>query len=154
MISLPMRFMMQALLFLALEDQRPATADSMQDRGNAPVITNLKFEPAAAPQGGRVTLRVQVFDRQGREDIIPILYLLREGIELIKTGLYDDGSHGDLIARDGFYTGTMTVPLTTFSGSHWFVVFLYDQGGHRSNLLIYEFWVLDLDTLVKAEPIP
>jgi len=152
MVSLRMKLGIAVLFSLAPEGSESFTrADSMQDRANAPVITNLKFDPSAAPQGGRVALRVQAFDRQGREDIIPILYLLREGIELIKTRLYDDGSHGDRIARDGFYTGVMTVPSMASFGSHWFVVFLYDQGGHRSNLLIYEFWVKDLETLVKAE---
>ncbi|HLB94855.1 MAG TPA: hypothetical protein VJK28_01620 [Nitrospiria bacterium] len=115
--------------------------EPIQDRADAPVITNLKFEPSAAPSGSRVVLRIQVFDRQGREDIVPILYLLREGVELIKTRLYDDGSQDDRIPHDGFYTGLMTVPLTASWGNHWFVVYIFDKAGHRSNLLLYEFLV-------------
>ena len=134
-MPLPMKIMMVALMSLTPGLQ------PVQDRANAPVITNLKFEPSAAPQGSRVMLRIQVFDRQGREDIIPILYLLREGIEHLTTRLYDDGSHGDSIPRDGFYTGLMTIPLTASTGNHWFVVYIFDKGGHRSNLLLYEFGV-------------
>ena len=88
-----------------------------------------------------MVLRIQVFDRQGREDIVPILYLLREGVELIKTRLYDDGSQDDRIPHDGFYTGLMTVPLAASWGNHWFVVYIFDKAGHRSNLLLYEFLV-------------
>ena len=134
-VPLRMRMAMVGLLWLV-----PGPV-SFQDRINTPVITNLKIEPSSALPGVIVMIRIQIFDRQGQEDIVPILYLLREGLELIRTPLYDDGTCGDSVPMDGFYTGRMTVPLTASVGSHWFVVYIYDKAGHRSNLLIYEFWV-------------
>ena len=116
-------------------------AEAGQDQINAPVITNLKFEPSSGPQGSHIVVRIQIFDRQGREDIVPVLSLLREGRELIEAPVYDDGTHGDRLPSDGFYTGLMMVPFTASPGNHWFVVFIYDKAGHRSNLLIYEFLV-------------
>ena len=115
---------------------------SVNEGANTPVITNLKFEPTFAVRGSEVIIRVQVFDRQGHEDIIPMLYLEREGIEMIKTPLYDHGKKYDSIPNDGFYTGRMTVPQSSALGKHWFVVYLFDRSRHRSNLLIQEITVL------------
>ncbi len=113
-----------------------------QNRMDAPVITNLKIEPSSAPRGSRLLVHIKIFDRQGRDDILPVLYLLREGRETIKTPVYDDGMHKDALPNDGFYTGVMTIPLTAGIGNHWFVGYVYDKGGLRSNMLIYELWVL------------
>jgi hypothetical protein len=114
----------------------------VQERLDSPVITQLRVEPRAAPPGGRMIIRLQIHDRQGRGDIDPVLYQIREGIERIRTPLYDDGTHGDAHPSDGFYSGEMQVPPTAAEGSHWFVVFVYDRAGHRSNLELYEFTVL------------
>lgn len=114
----------------------------VNEGANSPVIANLKFEPSIAARGSEVIIRVQVFDRQGGEDVIPMLYLEREGIELIKTPLYDNGEKYDTIPNDGFYTGLMTVPQSAALGKHWFVVYLFDRSRHRSNLLIHELTIL------------
>ena len=116
-------------------------AEPVENRMNAPVITNLKFEPSSAAHGTRFLIRIQVFDRQGSEDVVPVLFLLRGGWELVKTPLYDDGTHGDQISDDGFYAGFMTIPPTAAYGNHWFLVYLYDKANLRSNLLIHEIWV-------------
>ena len=109
---------------------------------NTPVIASFKFEPSIASRGSEVIIRVQIFDRQGQKDVIPVLYLEREGVELIKTPLYDNGEKQDTIPNDGFYTGRMTVPQSAALGKHWFVVYLFDRSMNRSNLLIQEFTVL------------
>jgi hypothetical protein len=106
-----------------------------------PVITNLVLVPGSGPAGSQVVVRLHLFDRQGIGNIIPILYEVREGIEGSRVAIYDDGSHGDLLPNDDFFAGRMTIPLHLVPGAHWFVVFLFDHEGHRSNLLIDEFTV-------------
>jgi hypothetical protein len=86
-------------------------------------------------------IRVHVFDRQGAEDVVPVLFLLREGWELISVRVYDDGTRGDRLAGDGFYLGETIVPRSAAPGDHWFVVYLYDREGNRSNMLLHEFYV-------------
>ncbi|MBI3611257.1 MAG: hypothetical protein HY204_11240 [Nitrospirae bacterium] len=108
---------------------------------DAPVITNLNWVPGSGPAGSRVVVRVHLFDRQGAGNIIPILYQIREGLEEIRVPIYDDGTHGDAWPDDGFFAGPMTVPRTAAPGPHWFVVYVFDRDGHRSNLLLYEFTV-------------
>jgi hypothetical protein len=134
MIRLPAALAIAGLLFLAA----PGAAEN---RANAPVITNLKLEPSTAPRGSRIRVTIQIYDRQGPRAIVPTLHFLREGSELIRVPLHDDGTRGDNVARDGFYTGEMTVPRSAAVGHHWFVASVYDRSGRQSNLLVYEFWV-------------
>lgn len=115
---------------------------------DSPVIANLKFEPDSAPKGGGLLVRIQVYDRQGPDDVDPVLHLLREGRELISIPLYDDATHGDRMPGDGFYSGPMSVPSTADSGVHWFLIYLYDKEGNRSNLLVNEFRVTDQRTIL------
>lgn len=133
-VCLPVEITLAGLLCLA-------ATGTAENRADAPVIANLKLEPSTAPRGSRVRVHVEIFDRQGPEDVIPVLYFLREGWELLKVPVHDDGARGDQVAGDGFYAGTIVVPVSATVGNHWFIVSIYDHSGLRSNLLIYEFWV-------------
>jgi len=117
------------------------TLGSPVDMADVPVITNLVLVPGSGPAGSQVVVRLHLFDRQGIGNIIPLLYEVREGIEESRVPIYDDGRHGDLLPNDDFFAGRMTIPLNLVAGPHWFVVFLFDRDGHRSNLLIDEFTV-------------
>jgi hypothetical protein len=133
-VCLPAAIALAGLLF-------PASAGAAGNKADAPVITNLKLDPSTAPRGSRILVHVEIFDRQGPGDVVPTLYFLREGWELLRVPVHDDGTRGDSVARDGFYTGEIRVPVSAAIGNHWFIVSVYDRSGHRSNLLIYEFWV-------------
>jgi hypothetical protein len=101
---------------------------------DVPVITNLVLVPGSGPAGSQVVVRLHLFDRQGIGNILPLLYEVREGIEESRVPIYDNGRNGDLLANDNFFAGRMTIPLNLVAGPHWFVVFLFDREGHRSNL--------------------
>lgn len=111
------------------------------DMSDAPVITNLVLVPGSGPAGIQVVVRLHLFDRQGIGNIIPLLSEVREGVEGSRVPIYDDGRHGDLLPNDDFFAGRMTIPLNLVPGPRWFVVYLFDREGHRSNLLIDEFTV-------------
>lgn len=123
-------------------------AGSPVDWLNAPVITNLNLVPRSGPAGGRVVVRLHLFDRQGMGNVIPVLYEVREGIEEIRVPIYDDGTHDDLLVGDNFFAGHMTVPLSASPGPHWFVAYLFDRDGNRSNLVLIEFTVTDFKRVI------
>ena len=123
-------------------------AGSPMDRLDAPVITNLNLFPVSGAVGSRVVVRLHLYDRQGVGNVVPILYQIREGIEQIRVPIYDDGTHDDLIPGDNFFAGHMIVPRTASPGPHWFVVYVFDQDGNRSNLSLTEFTVTDFRKII------
>lgn len=123
-------------------------AGSPLDRLNAPVVTNLNMAPGSGPAGSRVVVRLHLYDRQGVGNVVPILHEIREGIEEIRIPIYDDGTHDDLLPSDDFFAGHMIVPLTASPGPHWFVVYIFDRDGNRSNLSLTEFTVTDFRKVI------
>lgn len=109
---------------------------------NSPVISDLVVFPNIGGHGTRVKITLKIIDPQGKKDIDKFLYQIRGGREMIKIGLYDDGTHGDEKANDNTYTGEMVVPDTAAEKRHQFSVFVYDKERHRSNILTYEFVVV------------
>lgn len=109
---------------------------------NSPVMSDLAVSPKTGGHGTKVKITLKIIDPQGKKDVDSFLYQIREGKEMIKTRLYDDGTHGDEKADDNIYTGEMIVPDTAAKRRHQFSVFVYDKERHRSNILTYEFVVI------------
>jgi hypothetical protein len=120
-----------------------AAASNSADNGQSPVISDLKADPSAGSAGTVYAITLKILDPQGPEDIVQILYQVREAIETIEVPIHDGGIHGDALKGDGIYTGWSEVPETAARQIHRFEVFVEDKAGHRSNVLTYEFSVLE-----------
>lgn len=73
-------------------------------------ITDMKVEPASVKAGGKVRLSCRVFHPGGAGAIERVAATVSEKDRV--TGyprLYDDGTHGDKAARDGFYSIVIAV---------------------------------------------
>lgn len=112
-------------------------------KSDAPVISGLEVDPISGPVGSKFMLSLHIIDPQGLGDIIQILYQLREGVEAIEVPLNDKGVDGDRKAGDGIYSGQSIVPKTASKQMHRFQVFVRDKGGHKSNILEYQFTVVE-----------
>lgn len=108
---------------------------------NAPVISGFSVRPSAGPAGTTYRITFRLSDPQGLDNIVPILYQLREGIEVIEVPINDKGLAGDLQEGDGIYTGKSVVPKTAAKQKHNFQVFVRDKEGHQSKSLEYSFTV-------------
>ena len=108
---------------------------------SSPVISDLAVKPTRGGHGTKVKITLKIKDPQGDKDIDSLLYQVREGKEMIKISLYNDGTHGDEKANDNIYTGEMIVPGTAAERRHQFSVFIYDNEKNKSNILTYEFIV-------------
>lgn len=113
---------------------------SAQD--NSPVISDLTVNPPAGGRGTKVEISLNIIDPQGKKDLDKFLYQIRDGKEMIRIRLYDDGTNGDKKANDNIYTGEMVVPDSAAEKTHHFSVFVYDKKRHKSNMLTYEFTVV------------
>ncbi|MFQ5780438.1 MAG: choice-of-anchor X domain-containing protein [Nitrospiria bacterium] len=109
----------------------------------SPVISDLKVTPEKGPAGTTFTITLRITDPQGADDIIGTLFQMREGRESIEVSINDDGLNGDVSKGDGIYTGKDQVPKTAAKETHLFEVFVRDKSGHRSNVLRYDFTVLE-----------
>ena len=110
---------------------------------DSPVISDLHLDRESAPVGYSYTIAVRIVDPQGAEDIVPRLYLLREGIETIEVPINDEGLDGDVVKGDGIFTGRETVPPSAAVGPHRFDIHALDRAGHTSNILQFRFIVLE-----------
>lgn len=113
------------------------------ENGRSPIISELKVAPQGGPAGTAYRITLRITDPQGPEDIIKILYHLRENVEGIQIPINDDGLNGDTIRGDGIYTGMNVVPESAERKTHFFEVFVRDRGGNKSNILKYSFTVLE-----------
>ncbi|MFQ5579623.1 MAG: hypothetical protein ACE5FZ_03350 [Nitrospiria bacterium] len=109
----------------------------------SPLISDLKIHPKKGPAGTVFTLSFRLRDPQGPDDVLKILFQVREGRELIEIVINDDGLNGDVFKGDGIYTGKDRVPETAAIAPHFFEVFTRDKSGHKSNVLKYTFTVLE-----------
>jgi len=109
----------------------------------SPVISNLKIAPQGGPAGTIYRITLGVTDPQGPQDVIKILYHLRENVEGIQVPINDDGVNGDALSGDGIYTGINFVPESAERKIHIFQVFVRDKAGNKSNVLEYRFTVLE-----------
>lgn len=116
----------------------PATAQSPA----APVISDLKVQPDRGFAGSSYVIRLKIKDPQGAEDIVDLLYHVRESQEWIKVPINDKGINGDERAGDGVYTGRTFVPRSADMSTHRFEVHVRDRSGNQSNTLTYTFTVL------------
>lgn len=107
----------------------------------SPRISGLQITPASGPRGARYTIALKIIDPQGADDVVALLYQLRERSELIRLEINDEGRGADREAHDGIYTGVSVVPDTAARGVHDFQVFVRDRDGHQSNILHYRFTV-------------
>jgi len=130
-IPLMMTFIALVLSVVALGDD------------SSPSISDLKVDPKVGSSGKRYRLTVKISDPQGAKDIVKTLFQLREGVEGIEVPIHDDGLDGDLSKGDGVYTGHSTVPRTAAKMTHLFKVYIEDISGHRSNVLEYQFTVVE-----------
>jgi len=131
------------LLFLA-SPISPAFA-----AGDAPVISRLKVLPASGSAGIGYKLSLHIDDPQGIDDVPKILYQIREGIEPIELILSNAGK-ADLESGEGFFSAQTSVPQTASRQRHRFEVFVRDNSGHKSNILLYHFAVLEGIQIKKA----
>jgi len=131
----------RALLVLFLSFFAPTSGIAVS--GEAPVISGLSVSPDAGPAGTSYRLSLRLEDPQGLDDVPKTLYQVREGIEPIELQINDRGMQGDLKAGDGIFSGQSRVPATAAKRRHRFEVFVRDQSGHQSNLLVYHFTVLE-----------
>lgn len=129
------------LTFLAIIRVNPG----LGAENNSPLISDLIVNPMKGGHGTKVKMTLKINDPQGDKDIERFLYQIREGREMIRTSLYDDGTNGDDKANDHIYTGEMIVPNTAAERTHQFSVFVYDRNRHKSNILTYEFTVSGKD---------
>ncbi|MBN4054532.1 hypothetical protein JYT87_02365 [Nitrospira defluvii] len=130
------------LVFVALFAATP-NLTSAETKDTAPVIFDLIIDPAAGPTGTPYTLTLHITHPQGPDNIVHILYQMREGLEAIEVLINDEGLDGDLKKGDGIYSGQSRVPDTASKQSHRFEVFIRDKEGHKSNVLAYRFTVQD-----------
>jgi len=117
--------------------------------GEAPVISGLKVLPASGPAGTGYKLSLHIDDPQGIDDVSKILYQIREGIEPIELILSDKGNP-ELEAGDGHFSAQTFVPQTASRQRHRFEFFVRDNSGHKSNILVYHFTVLEGIQIKKA----
>ena len=113
------------------------------NEGDLPVLSNLKVQPQEGLVETNYTVTLNISDQQGPNDIINILYQIREETEVMKVPINDQGIEGDLTKGDGIYTGRSFVPKTASEGTHIFKAFVFDKDGHKSNVLEYSFTVLE-----------
>ncbi len=111
------------------------------DDAVSPRLLALQVSPDTGPRGTRYTIAVKIIDPQGADDIVALLYQVREQAELIRLQVNDEGRGADQVAGDGVYTGQSLVPETASVGVHHFRLFVRDRDGHQSNILQYRFTV-------------
>ncbi len=129
-----------AVAFMLLPAANKASAREDQ---RAPVISDLKVVPQAGPVGTMYKITLRITDTQGPNDVIKILYHLREKVEGIQLPINDDGVNGDVSRGDGIYTGMNFVPESAERKTHIFQVFVRDKEKNKSNVLEYRFTVLE-----------
>lgn len=109
---------------------------------SSPVISHLEVSPLVGYRETLVTLRLNISDPRGLENIEETLYIVRNGVETMKARMVDDGSRGDPAPGDGQYTARIRVPPNASFQTHEFQVYVQNKKGERSNTLYYAFRVL------------
>ncbi len=118
-----------------------AAVPVVEDGPVAPRISELEVTPVTGSWDTSYTIVLRITDPQGAEDIVALLYQIRERSELIQIKINDEGRGADRVAGDGLFTGESVVPDTAAIGVHHFQLFVRDRGGHQSNMLQYRFTV-------------
>jgi hypothetical protein len=109
---------------------------------SGPLISNLTVHPSSGPPGTHYTISVRIVRPRDPKNIVAILHQIREARESDDIPIHDDGTEGDPVKGDGIYTGRSTVPSTAAKKTHHFEVFILDTSGRKSNVLEYQFTVL------------
>jgi hypothetical protein len=122
---------------------------------HAPVISNL-IAPDTLYIGNRLSLTLQVADSDGLSDIYEVGYLsLKPDGSYANNGnlilMYDDGNDqppsGDLVAGDGIYTYTTTVPSDALVGTYVFTFSASDRLHTKSNTITHRMTILPLNVI-------
>jgi len=93
-----------------------------------PPLSDAKITPAALKPGQTGVITVMVHDPQRVIDTV--------GVSATALGaggfdLYDDGTHGDVGANDGQWTGSLAIPGDAGPGDYTIAIAAYDVNGNR-----------------------
>ncbi len=111
---------------------------------NPPVLADLEApDTLTVPSQGTLvfTISVRATDPSGAADIKRVWFNTWLPSGKPSTGnpfsMYDDGTHGDAVARDGRYSLTVQLPSTTERGKYKFEFTAYDYGNLASNVIVH-----------------
>ena len=92
-----------------------------------------------------IHLEICVSDRSGIEDVKRVFFNSYKPDGLGSNDnpiiMYDDGTHGDVIAKDGQFSRDVELPSTSQKGLYRFEFFAFDLGNLQSGVLIHNLVV-------------
>lgn len=107
----------------------PAPVDLEQPvPGPAPVtaLSDVEFSPSPVAPGNEVLVTVAVADPEKQVDtlVAHVAKIAEDSFDL-----YDNGTHGDLVAADGIWSASITIPEGTTPGEYGTSVSAYNPHG-------------------------
>ncbi len=117
----------------------PAISDTILSLDNKPPRILQVQAPDFLPSGfaGEKYFYVAVEDSDGVEDIAAVQYIgVRNGITYFSGLLYDDGSHGDVVAADGLFTLRLDSTFAAAKmGTYTLQFIAYDRSNVASTMI-------------------
>lgn len=103
-----------------------------------PKILDTYFSSYNFYRGEKITVRAQVSDPDGLNDISEVLLISKNNIGSLLYQLYDDGLHSDFLANDGFYGNDINIDQSINFGENRFLIKVKDRSNKEAMI---EIWV-------------